>query len=380
MGEGTLAAAARAKQAEMGGADAMEQSAAHKQLVYTTRRVEDPGLVKLLSSQGVEFGAEAQSAGAMFQRAMLTALALWLPFIPLLLMARRMMNGKDGGNKRKNEKTSMLTGVTFKDVAGVNEAKTELQEVVSFLRNPEKYKAIGAQLPAGVLLIGPPGTGKTLLARAVAGEAGVPFFSANASEFVEMFVGRGASRVRELFREAKRRAPAVVFIDEIDAVGGRRGFVQNDERDQTLNQLLAEMDGFSGASRVVVLAATNRAEVLDPALCRPGRIARRVTVGVPNELGRREILNVHLSKIQVDREVAFEGRAKMPTEPLSEAEQEHLDRSARERIIVAAAAITPGFAGAELANVVNEAALLAVREGRNSIRMTDIVSVSSITY
>ena len=262
-------------------------------------------------------------------------------------------------------------------MAGIPEAKAELQEVVNYLRNPGKYRAVGAKLPTGVLLCGPPGTGKTLLARAVAGEAGVPFFSANASEFVEMFVGRGAARVRELFREAKSKAPAVLFIDEVDAVGARRGMASNDERDQTLNQMLAEMDGFDGGGNVVVIFATNREEVLDPALCRPGRIARRVTVGVPDEEGRRAILAVHLRDAGA---IARGRRGGRVGGGGGHGQQQHgrrlckrnygRDGRRRGRLgcrgsgsqgarIEAVAAVTAGFAGAELANVVNEGALFS---------------------
>jgi cell division protease FtsH len=231
------------------------------------------------------------------------------------------------------------TGVTFKDVAGIDEAKAELQEVVQFLKRPELYRRLGARLPKGVLLVGPPGTGKTLLARAVAGEAGVPFFSTNGSSFVEMFVGVGAARVRDLFEQAAKHAPSLIFVDELDALGKARGanpLVSNDEREQTLNQLLSEMDGFDPNTRVLLMAATNRPEQLDPALLRPGRFDRQVLVDRPDINGREAILRVHASKVQLAPEVDLR----------------------------AIAAPTPGFAGADLANIINEAALLAARAGK----------------
>ncbi|MCO5107214.1 MAG: ATP-dependent zinc metalloprotease FtsH [Burkholderiaceae bacterium] len=238
-------------------------------------------------------------------------------------------------------------GVTFADVAGVDEAKEELREVVGFLKDPQRYGRLGARIPKGILLVGPPGTGKTLLARAVAGEAGVPFFSINGSEFVEMFVGVGAARVRDLFEQARQKAPAIIFIDEIDALGRARGafggFGGHDEKEQTLNQLLAEIDGFDPSAGVVLLAATNRPEILDPALLRAGRFDRQVLVDRPDRVGRVQILNVHLKKVRLDQDV----------DP--------------EKI----AALTPGFTGADLANLVNEAALLATRRGREAVRLED---------
>jgi cell division protease FtsH len=236
---------------------------------------------------------------------------------------------------------------TFADVAGVDEAKQELQEVVDFLKNPERFSEIGAKIPKGVLLAGPPGTGKTLLARAVAGEAGVPFHSASGSEFVELYVGRGAARVRDLFKEARRDAPSIVFIDEIDAVGKQRsagGPNTNDEREQTLNQLLTEMNGFAEDTGVIVLGATNRIDTLDDALLRPGRFDRKVTVGLPDRAGREKILEVHARKVALADDVDLKQIAKR----------------------------TPGFAGADLANLLNEAAILAVRNGRNSVTMADM--------
>ncbi|XP_016649275.1 PREDICTED: ATP-dependent zinc metalloprotease FTSH 6, chloroplastic [Prunus mume] len=239
------------------------------------------------------------------------------------------------------------TGVTFDDVAGVDEAKQDFQEIVEFLKTPEKFSAVGARIPKGVLLVGPPGTGKTLLAKAIAGEAGVPFFSLSGSEFIEMFVGVGASRVRDLFNKAKANSPCLVFIDEIDAVGRQRGTGiggGNDEREQTLNQLLTEMDGFSGNSGVIVIAATNRPEILDSALLRPGRFDRQVTVGLPDIRGREEILKVHSNNKRLDKDVSLSVIAMR----------------------------TPGFSGADLANLMNEAAILAGRRGKNKITMKEI--------
>ena len=228
------------------------------------------------------------------------------------------------------------TGITFDDVAGVDEAKEEFQEVVSFLKRPERFTAVGAKIPKGVMLVGPPGTGKTLLAKAIAGEAGVPFFSISGSEFVEMFVGVGASRVRDLFKKAKENSPCIIFIDEIDAVGRQRGTGiggGNDEREQTLNQLLTEMDGFEGNTGIIVIAATNRVDVLDAALLRPGRFDRQVTVNVPDIKGRLEILNVHARNKKLSDEVSLEVIARR----------------------------TPGFSGADLANLLNEGAILTAR-------------------
>lgn len=234
----------------------------------------------------------------------------------------------------------------FEDVAGVDAAKAELMEIVSCLQGAINFSKLGAKLPKGVLLLGPPGTGKTLLARAVAGEAGVPFFAASASEFVEMFVGRGAARIRDLFEMARKSAPSIIFIDELDAVGGRRGKSFNDERDQTLNQLLTEMDGFESNTAVLVIAATNRPESLDPALCRPGRFSRRVFVVKPDLDGRRKILAIHLRGIPLEEDP--------------------------ELICNMVASITSGFAGADLANVVNEAALLAARQGKEAVTVADM--------
>jgi cell division protease FtsH len=239
------------------------------------------------------------------------------------------------------------TGVTFKDVGGAGEAITDLKEVTEFLRNPIHFQRLGGKMPKGVLLIGPPGTGKTLLARATAGEAGVQFFNLSGAEFVEMFVGVGASRVRDLFEQAKKSAPSIIFIDEIDAIGGRRAGAGaigvHEEREQTLNQLLAEMDGFESARGVIVMAATNRPEILDPALLRPGRFDRQIMVDLPDRQGRLEILNIHVRQVKLAENISLEAVAQM----------------------------TPGFSGADLANLVNEAALLASRHGKEAVEMTD---------
>jgi ATP-dependent metalloprotease FtsH len=271
-----------------------------------------------------------------------TVVSLWIPLSPLLWLLHRQISGNNSSAQRRRSKSRL---VNFTDVAGIDTAKAELTEIVACLRGTSNYASLGAKLPKGVLLVGPPGTGKTLLARAVAGEAGVPFFAASASEFVEMFVGRGAARIRELFAEAKKSTPSIVFIDELDAVGGRRGRSFNDERDQTLNQLLTEMDGFDSETGVMVIAATNRPEVLDPALTRPGRISRRVNVEAPDFEGRQQVLAVHMRSTPVEGDAVA--------------------------LRTAIASLTPGFVGADLANVVNEAALLAARQGRASVTFAD---------
>ena len=275
-----------------------------------------------------------------------------LLFVLLMFFMRRMNKGGGGmmgvGKSRAKAYVQKETGITFKDVAGQDEAKESLQEVVEFLHNPGKYVEIGAKLPKGALLVGPPGTGKTLLAKAVAGEAHVPFFSLSGSEFVEMFVGVGASRVRDLFEEAKKNAPCIVFIDEIDAIGKSRDSHYgggNDEREQTLNQLLAEMDGFDTSKGLLILAATNRPEVLDPALLRPGRFDRRVIVDRPDLKGRIDILKVHAKNVRLDDTVDFE----------------------------AIALATSGAVGSDLANMVNEAAILAVKNGRHAVSQKDLL-------
>jgi len=279
---------------------------------------------------------------------------------PLLLIAglaflfRRSSNMQGGpgqamsfGKSKARFSMEAKTGVTFDDVAGVDEAKEEFQEVVSFLKRPERFTAVGAKIPKGVMLVGPPGTGKTLLAKAIAGEAGVPFFSISGSEFVEMFVGVGASRVRDLFKKAKENSPCIIFIDEIDAVGRQRGTGiggGNDEREQTLNQLLTEMDGFEGNTGIIVIAATNRVDVLDAALLRPGRFDRQVTVNVPDVKGRLEILNVHARNKKLSDEISLEVIARR----------------------------TPGFSGADLANLLNESAILTARRRKDSITLSEV--------
>jgi ATP-dependent metalloprotease FtsH len=253
-------------------------------------------------------------------------------------------------NHRKKRSNGENSNITFSDVAGVDSAKEELAEVVSVMKAAKQsYTKLKVKMPSGVLLCGPPGTGKTLLAKAVAGEAGIPFMAVSASEFVEMYVGRGAARIRELFAEARRLSPCVVFIDELDAVGARRGMGYNDERDQTLNQLLTELDGFEGRQGVLFLAATNRIDVLDPALLRPGRLSRKVVVPLPDESGRRDILKVH-----------------MQGTPLVEDED-------KQEIVTRLARITSGFSGAELANVVQEAVLLAARRERDDVSMRELI-------
>jgi len=312
---------------------------------YQTRRLpNDLQLISKLEKANVEFSAVSPAISTFASKGALATAFVWLPIIPLLFWLRgivRKQNGLQDGKKKKNARDdSKGPKTTFKDVAGVDEAKQELYELVQMLRNEERYKEVRHRLPAGCLLVGPPGTGKTLLARAVAGEAGVAFFPVAASEFVELFVGRGAARVRELFAEARKKAPCVVFIDELDAIGARRGAGLNEERDQTLNQMLVEMDGFNKAAGVLVLAATNRPDALDPALTRPGRLTRRVFVGPPTTSGRAQILAVHLRGMRLK-------------EPLGQ-------------ICEAVARQTPGFTGAELANACNEAALLAARNGKDA--------------
>lgn len=312
---------------------------------YQTRRLpNDLQLIPKLEKANVEFSAVSPAISTFASKGALATAFVWLPIIPLLFWLRgivRKQNGLQDGKKKKDARDdSKGPKTTFKDVAGVDEAKQELYELVQMLRNEERYKEVRHRLPAGCLLVGPPGTGKTLLARAVAGEAGVAFFPVAASEFVELFVGRGAARVRELFAEARKKAPCVVFIDELDAIGARRGAGLNEERDQTLNQMLVEMDGFNKAAGVLVLAATNRPDALDPALTRPGRLTRRVFVGPPTTSGRAQILAVHLRGMRLK-------------EPLGQ-------------ICEAIARQTPGFTGAELANACNEAALLAARNGKDA--------------
>ena len=324
--------------------------------VYTTGIMNDPDLVDRLYASEAKFSSEI-----IEERDPFISLFLWF-VIPMLIfwflgrmMTKKMMDKVGGGknamsfglgksNAKVYVKSSM--GIRFDDVAGEDEAKENLTEIVDYLHNPEKYSEIGAKMPKGILLVGPPGTGKTLLAKAVAGESNVPFFSISGSEFVQMFVGMGASNVRDLFKQAKEKAPCIVFIDEIDAIGKKRdgNFGGNDEREQTLNQLLTEMDGFESNSGVVILAATNRPESLDPALTRPGRFDRRVPVELPDLKGREEILRVHAKKVKTVADIDYEKIARMAS----------------------------GASGAELANIVNEAALRAVRDRRKCINQLDL--------
>ncbi|MDA9207470.1 ATP-dependent zinc metalloprotease FtsH [Octadecabacter sp.] len=320
---------------------------------YVTILPEDAEATNLLLEKGVALTAESQE-----QSGLATFLVGLLPFLLLIgvwiyFMNRMQGGGKGGamgfGKSRAKLLTEKQGRVTFDDVAGIDEAKEELEEIVEFLRNPQKYSRLGGKIPKGALLEGPPGTGKTLLARAIAGEAGVPFFTISGSDFVEMFVGVGASRVRDMFEQAKKNAPCILFIDEIDAVGRARGAGHgggNDEREQTLNQLLVEMDGFEANEGIIIVAATNRKDVLDPALLRPGRFDRQVTVGNPDIKGREKILGVHARKVPLGPDVDL-------------------------RIIARG---TPGFSGADLANLVNEAALTAARVGRRFVAMFDFES------
>ena len=326
----------------------------YKEISYYTNLTEDEtALTKRLEGTGIIFKSEPPDAFGEFMAMMLSVLLpSVLLFVLLMFFMRRMNKGGGGmmgvGKSRAKAYVQKETGITFKDVAGQDEAKESLQEVVEFLHNPGKYVEIGAKLPKGALLVGPPGTGKTLLAKAVAGEAHVPFFSLSGSEFVEMFVGVGASRVRDLFEEAKKNAPCIVFIDEIDAIGKSRDSHYgggNDEREQTLNQLLAEMDGFDTSKGLLILAATNRPEVLDPALLRPGRFDRRVIVDRPDLKGRIDILKVHAKNVRLDDTVDFE----------------------------AIALATSGAVGSDLANMVNEAAILAVKNGRHAVSQKDLL-------
>ena len=318
---------------------------------YRTGVVEDPGLTERLHAHGAKFGAEIQEETSPL-------LALFLSWVmPMLLfgglgwLLMRMMNKRAGsmsfGKSSAKVYVKASDGIKFDDVEGVDEAEESLQEIVDYLHDPARYREIGATMPKGVLLVGPPGTGKTMLAKAVAGEAEVPFFSISGSEFVEMFVGMGASKVRDLFKQAKEKAPCIVFIDEIDAIGKKRDggkFGGNDEREQTLNQLLTEMDGFESTGGVMILAATNRPESLDPALTRPGRFDRRVHVELPDLKGREAILRVHAKKIKCAADIDFTRVARMAS----------------------------GASGAELANMVNEAALRAVRDGRREVTQEDL--------
>ena len=320
---------------------------------YTTKTEDSTALTKRLEGKGIKFETDPPDVFGEFVAMILSVVLPTLLLFGLLMFSMRRMNKGGGimgmgvGKSKAKAYVQQETGVSFKDVAGQDEAKESLQEVVDFLHNPGKYTAIGAKLPKGALLVGPPGTGKTLLAKAVAGEAQVPFFSLSGSEFVEMFVGVGASRVRDLFEEAKKNAPCIVFIDEIDAIGKSRDSRYgggNDEREQTLNQLLTEMDGFDASKGVVILAATNRPDSLDPALLRPGRFDRRIPVELPDLKGREEILKVHAKKVRLGDDIDFNAIARAAS----------------------------GASGAELANMVNEAALRAVRENRKYVTQADL--------
>ena len=324
--------------------------------IYKTGIVEDPARTERLYAAGASFSGEILEKPSALSQLLFNWI---LPIAAVIfigqLISRHMMKKMGGQNSmmfnmgKSNAKIYVKSsdGIKFSDVAGEDEAKESLSEIVDYLHTPKKYEEIGAKMPKGLLLVGPPGTGKTMLAKAVAGEANVPFFSMSGSEFVEMFVGMGASKVRDLFKQAKEKAPCIVFIDEIDAIGGKRDSIgggRNDEREQTLNQLLTEMDGFEGNTGVVILAATNRPETLDPALTRPGRFDRRVPVELPDLKGREEILKVHAKKIKIEADVDFNRIARMAS----------------------------GASGAELANIVNEAALRAVRQGRNAATQADL--------
>ena len=324
--------------------------------VYKTGVMQDPDLVQRLYDAGATFSSEIVEETSPLLAFLLSFIVPLVLFIALgQFMSRKLMDKMGGPNAmsfnmgKSNAKVYVKSsdGIRFSDVAGVEEAEESLTEIVNYLHDPTKYREIGATMPKGVLLVGPPGTGKTMLAKAVAGEADVPFFSISGSEFVEMFVGMGASKVRDLFKQAKEKAPCIVFIDEIDAIGQKRSggaYGGNDEREQTLNQLLTEMDGFEGNSGVMILAATNRPESLDPALTRPGRFDRRVPVELPDLKGREAILKVHAKKVRLAEDVNFETIARMAS----------------------------GASGAELANIINEAALRAVRDGRKAANEADL--------
>ncbi len=316
--------------------------------LFTTVRVEDPDLVRELNTHGVEFTGVIEST---FWRDLLSWIVPVALFVGIWLFILRRMGQAQGGFMQVGQSKAKIymekdIKVRFSDVAGVDEAKEELREVIEFLKTPEKFTKLGGKIPKGILLVGPPGTGKTLLAKAVAGEAGVPFFSISGSEFVEMFVGVGAARVRDLFEQAKTKAPCIIFIDELDALGKARGMgpMAHEEREQTLNQLLVEMDGFDPRVGVILMAATNRPEILDPALLRAGRFDRHVTVDRPDKLGRLAILRVHAKQVALGADADLE----------------------------TVAAMTPGFSGADLANVINEAALLSVRRGKDKVGASEL--------
>ena len=334
------------------------QSSGFSEDVYYTNQMESVDkLTERLEGTGIKFEYKQPDAVGEIVSMLVSVLLPTIVLFVLLMVFMRRMNKGGGmmgvGKSRAKAYIQKDTGITFKDVAGQDEAKESLQEVVDFLHNPGKYTTIGAKLPKGALLVGPPGTGKTLLAKAVAGEAHVPFFSLSVSEFVEMFVGVGASRVRDLFEEAKKNAPCIIFIDEIDAIGKSRDSHYgggNDEREQTLNQLLAEMDGFDTSKGLLILAATNRPEVLDPALLRPGRFDRRVIVDRPDLKGRIEILKVHARNVHLDETVDFENIA----------------------------LATSGAVGSDLANMINEAAILAVKSGRSAVSQKDLLEAVEV--
>ena len=326
--------------------------------IFSTAMVSDPTLTERLHASGAKFSGQVVEQPSFILSFLLTWVLPIVVFVAIgQFMSKKMMDKAGGGAGsmmfnigKSNAKVYVKSsnGIKFDDIEGVDEAEESLQEVVDYLHNPNKYSEIGAQMPKGILLVGPPGTGKTMLAKAVAGEANVPFFSMSGSEFVEMFVGMGASKVRDLFKQAKEKAPCIVFIDEIDAIGGKRSAGNmsggHDEREQTLNQLLTEMDGFEGNTGVIILAATNRPESLDPALTRPGRFDRRVPVELPDLKGREAILKVHCKKIKTGPDIDFLQIARMAS----------------------------GASGAELANIVNEAALRAVRAGRKAVTQSDL--------
>ncbi len=329
--------------------------------VYKTGLMDDPDLVARLTEHNVEFTSQIIEQ----QSPWISLFVSWIfpvvmaTFLLRLIMSRSARGGGAGmfnlGKSNAKEYVKSTTGITFADVAGEDEAKESLQEVVSYLHNPARYKDIGANMPKGVLLVGPPGTGKTMLAKAVAGEANVPFFSISGSDFVEMFVGMGASKVRDLFKTAKEKAPCIVFIDEIDAVGGKRTAGKiggNDEREQTLNQLLTEMDGFEGNTGIMILAATNRPENLDDALLRPGRFDRRIPVELPDLKGREEILKVHAKRVKTENNIDYSTIARMAS----------------------------GASGAELANIINEGALRAIREGRTRVSQKDLEESIEVVF
>jgi len=319
---------------------------------FMTQTTGDPSLADRLAAEGVKVKIQPRETGGLLSFLITSILPIIIFVGVWFYIMRQMQGGKGGGGALSfgKSRARLLTEhqgrITFDDVAGINEAKEELHEIVDFLRNPQKFQALGGRIPKGALLVGPPGTGKTLLARAIAGEANVPFFSISGSDFVEMFVGVGASRVRDMFEQAKKNAPCIIFIDEIDAVGRHRGLGMgggNDEREQTLNQLLVEMDGFESNDGIILIAATNRPDVLDPALLRPGRFDRQVTVPNPDVVGREQILKVHMKKIVMAPNVNVKTIARG----------------------------TPGFSGADLANLVNEAALLAARQDKRMVTSDD---------